>query len=276
MNQVIMVTGSSHGIGLATVERLAKAGYRVYATTRDVSDAKELHALSARIHNISIEQLDVRSDVSVNRAVQNILRKEGKIDVVINNAGFGIYGPSETLNMGEIFRQFDTNVFGVMRVIHAVAPHMRARNSGRIINISSVSGIAPSKNMPVYSATKAALESLTASYACHLYPIKFVSIQPGPVVTDFEPRTPFGHRFKKDENPYREMLQKSRYAWKKMMDGGQSPFEVAQVIQKAIESNNPDLWYQTSQAVSDLVRKHFRDPTGNNRIPVGFPPISKL
>lgn len=280
MTQVVLVTGSSHGIGLATVEHLARAGYRVYATARNPEQATELHQLAAKVNNIFIDHLDVNSDISVKLAVDKIIAKEKKIDVLINNAGNGIYGPAETLTIDEIKQQFDTNVLGVMRVTHAVLPIMRDLRKGRIINISSVSGVVPSRNLPVYSACKAALESLTASYASNLsdFGIKFISIQPGPVVTDFEPRTPYGSRFKANENPYLEMVQNNRAAWKRMMDGGQTTAEVAKVIHKALEDKNPDLWYQTDKKVTDLFSLHYKDPTGNTRIPKGNPPIipSKL
>lgn len=269
MPGIVLITGASHGIGLATTEHLAKAGYKVYATCRDPSKAENLQKLIQKGVNISVLPLDVSLEESVNKAVAVILKNEGTIDVVINNAGFGIYGPSEIHTIEEMQKIFDTNVLGVMRVNKAVVPIMRKQLQGKIINIGSISGAIPSKNMPLYSASKAALESLTASDAHRLarWNIKVSLIQPGPVITNFEPRTLFGSRFSKTDNPYLDVLSEDREKWKKIMDGGQSTFEIAQVIQTAIESHEPKLWYQTSQAVTEAISKHFKDMTGNSRVP---------
>ena len=278
MSGIVLITGASHGIGLATVEHLAKAGYKVYATCRDPSKAEALQKLSQKELSISILPLDVNLEDSVNKAVAIILKNEGAIDTVINNAGFGIYGPSEMHTIEEMRKIFDTNVLGVMRVNQAVVPIMRKQLRGRIINIGSISGAIPSKNMPLYSASKAALESLTASDAHRFarWNIKVSLIQPGPVITNFEPRTLFGSRFNKMENPYLDALSEDREKWKKIMDAGQSPFDVAQVIQTAIEAHEPKLWYQTSQAVTEAISKHFKDMTGNSRIPQSTQITAKL
>lgn len=276
-SRVVLITGASNGIGLATTEYFAKAGYKVYATCRDPLKAEVLQKLSQTNGNISILPLDVVSEDSVTKAVAAIFNKEGAIDVVINNAGFGIYGPSEMHTLEEIRKIFETNFFGVITVNNAVVPIMRKQLRGRIINIGSISGAIPSKNMPIYSASKAALESLTASdaYRFSFWNIKISLIQPGPVITDFEPRTPYGTRFTKLENPY-EDLSADRKRWKMMMDHGQSPFEVAQVIQKAIESPDPELWYQTSQTVKDAIGLHFKNMKGTDRVPQPYIPSLPL
>jgi len=278
MSGTVLLTGASHGIGLATAEHLANAGYNVYATCRDPAKAENLQNLASKGLKITILPLDVNSEESINKAVATILKNEGTIDVVVNNAGFGIYGPSETHTIEEMKRIFDTNVLGVMRVNQAVVPIMRKQLKGRIINIGSISGAIPSKNMPLYSASKAALESLTASDAHRLarWNIKFSLIQAGPVITNFEPRTLFGSRFSKLENLYADTLLEDREKWKKVMDEGQSPFEVAETIKLAIESPEPNLWYQTSKAVSEAINKHFRDLTGNGRIPQPIQVYSKV
>jgi NAD(P)-dependent dehydrogenase (short-subunit alcohol dehydrogenase family) len=269
MTPVVVITGASHGIGLAAAECLAKAGWRVYATVRDLSKATELQKLILKTQGIAIEQLDVSSSDSVNRAIKTIIAKEGRIDAVVNNAGFGIFGPAETHTVEEARSLFDVNVFGVLRVMQAVLPLMRKQKNGRIINISSISGVIPSKNIPIYSACKAALESLSASDAYALAPwnIKVSLIQPGPVLTLFESRTPYGSHFKDHENPYYETLSQNREAWAKLMKEGQSAEEVAKVILQALQDSSPKLWYQTSQGVRQAIGKHFKDLSGNGRIP---------
>ena len=277
---VVLLTGASQGIGLATAEHLGRAGYKVYATCRDPEKAKDLKALAQEVSNITILNLDVTSKLSVKTAIDHVMNKEGAIDVVINNAGFGIYGPAETQSLKEIKHVFNTNLFGVIRVTHKVAPIMRNQMQGRIINIGSISGAIPSKNMPIYSCSKAALESLTATYAYHFakWGILMALVQPGPVVTSFEPRTDFGKRFKcLEKNPYADVLNQDRAVWKKMMDGGQTPLEVAKIIQEIIESPQPQLWNPTSQAVKDAFSKQYTDITGAIRIPQRAQPIqSKL
>lgn len=178
----------------------------------------------------------------------------------------------------EMQKIFETNVFGVMRVNQAVVPIMRKQLRGRIINIGSISGAIPSKNMPLYAASKAALESLTASDAHRFarWNIRVSLIQPGAVITSFEPRTLFGSRFKILENPYLDTLLEDRAKWKEFMDGGQSPVEVAEVIQAALESEDPKLWYQTSQSVTEAISKHFKDMSGNTRIPQSPQILAKL
>lgn len=278
MPGVVLITGASNGIGLAATEHLAMAGYKVYATCRYPAKAESLHKLTQKNLNITILSLNVNSKDSVKNAVATIFKREGTIDVVINNAGFGIYGPTEMHTIKEMIKIFNTNFFGVIRVNQAVVPIMRKQLRGRIINIGSISGAIPSKNMPLYAASKAALESLTATDAHRLarWNIRVTLIQPGAVKTNFEPRTRFASRFNNKENPYADTLPADREKWKKIMDGGQQPSAVAETIQLAIEDKEPKLWYQTSQAATEAIGKHFKDMTGNSRIPDSPPIPSKL
>ncbi len=266
---VVLVTGSSTGIGLATVKQLAEAGYRVYATVRNPGCSPELQALAATLNNVIIELMDVTSIDSVNQTVSKINIKEKRIDVLINNAGFGVYGPSETHSINQIKQLFKTNVLGVVHLTKAVLPIMRKQNHGTIVNLSSVAGVIPSGNIPHYAACKAYVEHLSASDRLHLakWNIKVILIQPGPVVTNFIGRTKDGESFTQEENPYKETISSNRKAWEKMMEEGQTPEEVAKVIKMALESSNPKLWYQTSQVISDKIAKHHIDITGNGRVP---------
>ncbi|MEK6909960.1 MAG: SDR family NAD(P)-dependent oxidoreductase, partial [Candidatus Aenigmatarchaeota archaeon] len=139
MNNVILITGCSSGIGLATAVLLAKNNYKVYATMRDLSRKEKLEEASKQSNaNLEIKQLDVTDDISVRNAVKQIIEKEGRIDVLVNNAAYGLRGTIENVTISEVQQQFDTNVFGVIRVCQEVLPHMRKQNSGHVINISSV------------------------------------------------------------------------------------------------------------------------------------------
>jgi short-subunit dehydrogenase len=269
IEKIILITGATHGIGFAATKYLAEeGGYRIYAGCRD-HHAEALLKLSESSRNVRVLPLDVTSDSSVKDAVAEILKCEKTIDVVINNAGFGIYGPSEIHTIEEIQKIFNTNFVGVIRVNNEVIPIMRKQRKGRIINIGSISGCVPSKNMAIYSAIKAALETLTAAdaYALKPFGIKCSLIIPGPVVTNFERRTAFGSRFKLADNPYGDNLVDNREKWKKMMEDGQSPLDVARTIQEAMEMHEPKLWYPTSLRVEEHIKRQFTDPTGNRRIP---------
>lgn len=267
---VVLLTGASQGIGLATATLLAQKGYKVYATCRYCKNAKELLELAKRIPTIIPLELDVTSTASVQRAVAAIKMREHRIDIVINNAGCGVYGPIDSHTMGQAQEIFDTNVFGVMRVILAVLPIMKKWKGGRIVNIGSASGIQPSRNLPVYSSSKAALESLSASYAYQLakWNIQVSLIQPGPVNTNFQKNTPDGElRIKEKNEAYSDVAHEARKYWEKTLDEGQSPLEIAKIIYKTLTTPHPDFWVPTSEAVKETIVKHFKDPSGNTRIP---------
>lgn len=273
---IVLLTGASQGIGLATAEQLGKAGYKVYASCRDPENAEALQELSKKISNIKILALDVNSQESVDQAVTKIMKNDGTIDVLINNAGFGIYGPSEMHTIEEAQKIFNTNFFGVMRVNHTVVPIMRKALKGRIINLGSISGAIPSINMAIYGTSKAALESLSASdaYRYKKWNIKVILIQGGPIVTNFAPTIAFGTRFSKlEDNPYADVLHQDKAVWKGKMDKGIPASDVAKLIQKVIETPEPDFWYQTSQQVSQDIGRHFKDLTGNIRIPIPKPKL---
>src|SRR3954463_12771396 len=148
---VALVTGASSGIGEATAQRLAKAGFKVYGTSRQ--------GIHKGPRSFEMLQLDVTRDASVEAAVQEVIRLEGRIDVLVNNAGFGVApaGAEET-SIAQAKAIFDTNFFGLVRMTRAVVPHMRRRRSGRILNIGSVLGFLPMPYGALYAATKHAIE----------------------------------------------------------------------------------------------------------------------
>ena len=193
-NTVIVVTGSSTGIGKAIVEEFAKLGndYKIYATMRNIDKAEESLKL---LSNIEILPLDVTKSHSVDDTINKIISKEGKIDVLVNNAGYGIAGTVEACTMDEVQDIFDVNVFGIIRVLQAVLPSMRTNQAGHIINISSTSGIRGIAGMDYYTSSKFALEGLTDSLRYSLAPfnIAISNINAGPV------RTAFINRFGKSQ-----------------------------------------------------------------------------
>jgi NAD(P)-dependent dehydrogenase (short-subunit alcohol dehydrogenase family) len=186
--KVAVVTGSSTGIGLETSLALARNGFLTCATMRDLKKSNEIESI-ARKENIPIKafEMNVDDDDSVNKAITKIVNEFGRTDILVNNAGYGLFGAMEDFTMDEIKKQFETNVFGVMRVIQNVLPTMRQQQSGIIINVSSMSGLAGIPSQSVYSATKFAVEGMSEALSYELEPfgIKTVLIEPGVINTEF-------------------------------------------------------------------------------------------
>ncbi|WP_148685358.1 SDR family oxidoreductase [Candidatus Nitrosocosmicus hydrocola] len=186
--KVAVVTGSSTGIGLETSLELARNGFLTCATMRDLKKAVEIENI-AREENLPIKvfEMNVDDDGSVNTAITKIVDEYGRIDILVNNAGYGLFGALEDFTMDEIKKQFETNVFGVMRVIQNVLPTMRQQIGGIIINVSSMSGLAGIPSQSVYSATKFAVEGMSEALSYELEPfgIKMILIEPGIINTEF-------------------------------------------------------------------------------------------
>ncbi|MEM8897567.1 MAG: SDR family oxidoreductase [Bacteroidota bacterium] len=187
MSKTVLITGASSGIGKAAARLFAEKGWNVAATMRkpqNVTDLQETESLKKIA-------LDVQDKSSIHSAVQETLTTFGNIDVVVNNAGYGLWGPMEEIEDGKIRRQFDVNVFGLIDVIKEVLPSMRSQKSGVIINISSVGGKLGTPLGSMYHGTKFAVEGITESLNFELNPvgIKARLVEPGGVKTDFAGRS---------------------------------------------------------------------------------------
>ena len=229
------------------------------STSKDFSD-QESHVKDL-IHILS---LDVADQSSISRVIETILEAEERIDVLVNNAGYGLYAPVELATEDEIARQFDVNVFGPLRLIRSVLPSMRRQMSGHIINISSIGGIVSNPGLGIYNATKHALEAISASLAATVFPwnIKVTVIQPGATATEFAEVMPVGQALAKD-NPYKSFCEKHREHMRKILKEGQDPQEVASLIVDIIESEKPDFRYQTSKRIQETAKNIVVDPSGN-------------
>ena len=179
--KVVLVTGASSGIGSATAEHLVNRGYRVFGTARSPQKA-------STASGVSLLPLDVTMEASVSRAVQAVLDAAGRIDVLVNNAGLGVFGAFEETSIEQAQALFDTNVFGVIRTSKAVLPHMRARRSGLIVNVSSVQGFIPAPYAAFYSSTKHALVGLSESldHEVRQFGIRVVLVEPAFTRTGFD------------------------------------------------------------------------------------------
>ncbi len=192
MSQTILVTGSASGFGRLTVETLARQGHRVFAgirasTSRNTRATNELHALAEKEHlALQVVELDVTNDTSVHEAIEQVIQTGDRLDVVVNNAGVAYSGPLEAFTLEQVQQQFETNVFGVIRVNRAALPHMRAQGSGLLLQIGSVVGRLAFPFVGLYGATKFALEGLTESYRYELAAlgIDAVIVEPGTYPTN--------------------------------------------------------------------------------------------
>lgn len=180
--KVILITGCSSGIGKSLSLSLNNIGHKVYATARNVKTLADLAEKS-----IYTFQLDVSIDDDIDRVVQLIIKTEGRIDILINNAGYGLIGPIVEIPDEEIKHQFNTNLFGPLKLINKIVPVMKSNGNGVIVNIGSISGLATTPFSGAYCATKAALHSISDALRMELFPfgIKVVTVQPGGIKTNF-------------------------------------------------------------------------------------------
>jgi NAD(P)-dependent dehydrogenase (short-subunit alcohol dehydrogenase family) len=251
--KVALVTGSSTGIGFETSIILARNGFHTFATMRKFEDGKSENITNvAKNENIPLQviQLDVDSDHSVLDAVNTIMRERGRIDIVINNAGYALAGPFEETSMEEIRAQFETNFFGAVRVMQAVIPIMRDQKSGKIVNITSMGGRIAVPLDSVYHGTKFALEGLSESlqYELASFGIKIILIEPGAVGSNFWKNLKIAsktlnHNNNNSYSPYQQIVNNVSESFWKMEQNTTPPSEVAKVILQAVQASNPDFRY---------------------------------
>jgi NAD(P)-dependent dehydrogenase (short-subunit alcohol dehydrogenase family)/sugar lactone lactonase YvrE len=261
MAGTVLVTGASSGIGEETAKGLLKAGYIVYAGARRVDAMRSLEAAGARALS-----LDVTDDASMTAAVDAILRETGRIDVLVNNAGYGSFGALEDVPLDEGRRQFEVNVFGLARLTQLVLPTMRAQRAGRIVNVSSASGKVGEPFAAWYHASKHALEGLSDSLRMELHPfgIDVVIIEPGPT------RTPWGGiarnslTLRSGKGAYRDGAQAHIAMLVAASKGSMpsAPSDVAAVIVKAVRSRRPKTRYPVGGAKIVLILRRILSDRG--------------
>ena len=231
--QVVLVTGASSGIGKACAEHLASLGHKVYGTSRQASGKQG---------GVDMIPMDVTKDVSVQDAVQQILRSENRIDAVINNAGYGIAGSVEETSVREAQEQFDTNFFGMFRVTKAVLPGMRERKAGLIVNMSSIGGLISIPFQSFYCATKFAIEGFTEALRMevHAFGIRVVLIEPGDHRTNFT-RSRVRTKESQGPSPYREKFDAALGVMEHDEQNGPPPEAIAHKIGKLLTAGSPAL-----------------------------------
>ena len=240
MKKTVLITGTSSGIGKATVFEFAKMGWNVIATQRNPENELDFN----KFPNVKMYPLDVTNLESIKQTISQAQKDYGKIDVVVNNAGYGVDGAFEAMSDEIIEKQFNTNVFGLMRVTREAIKHMRPNGGGTIIQISSMGGKITFPLYSIYHATKFAVEGFTESlhYELSQFNIKMKLIEPGPIVTDFYGRS---RQFIKpiDTNQYDGFIQKFNDAAEKVMKDAEGPEVVAKMIFKSATDNSNQMRY---------------------------------
>ena len=248
--KVALVTGSSRGIGFVTSTTLARNGFLTYASMRNLDNEKEIRLVVDK-EKIPLQtiQLDVTDSNSVHNAIKSIVEQSGRIDVLVNNAGYGLVGAFEELGIEEIKQQYETNLFGVIRVTQAVLPIMRKQKSGIIVNMSSGAGRFGYPNGSAYVSTKFALEGLSESIAYEVEPfcIKIVLVEPGFVRTNFS--NVVAKKSQSTNSQYSKMTEKMAASIEQMKLKSSPPELVANVVLEVVTSKNPNLRYLAGKDV---------------------------
>ena len=265
--KVAVVTGSSSGIGFETSLLLARKGFYTYATMRNLNKSQKINDVVEKENlPLKILQLDVTDDKSVKDAIRQITDESSRIDVLVNNAGYGVMGAVEDLSIDEFKSQFETNFFGVIRVTKEVIPIMRNQGSGNIINVSSVGGRIGIPLNTAYISSKFAIEGFSESmrYELEQFGIDVILIEPGVVKTNFFENADVVVN-NNDNNtsttnnitsPYSQLTQKLFEGFEPMLNSSSSSVssDVAEVIYQVIESNNRDVRYPVGKDAVSIIK----------------------
>ena len=260
--KVAVVTGSSSGIGYETALLLARNGFDTFATMRNLNKSKEITDVAKKENlPLRVMQLDVTDDRSVVDAINSILDEKKSIEVVVNNAGYGLMGSVEDSSLDEIKAQFETNFFGAIRVMQQVIPIMRKQRTGTIVNVSSVAGRIGFPMGSAYVSSKFALEGLSESMSYELkqFGIKILLIEPGVIKTNFAFVTP--KKALHTNSSYSQLMNKIEENLFSTIANGTSPNEVAKVILRAITEESPEQRYLVGNDALELInaRKNSTD-----------------
>ncbi|MBL9017574.1 MAG: SDR family oxidoreductase [Myxococcales bacterium] len=245
-SKTVLITGATAGIGRMTALHLAKLGHHVIASGRKVAELAKLKTEAQGLGTLDTLVLDVTSKESIDAAVAAVTELTGGkgLDVLVNNAGFGVLGPTSEIDDAEMRRQYETNVFGLMAVTRAFLPQMRARRAGRIINVSSVGGRITLPFFGVYNSTKYAVESLSDALRYELRPfgIDVTLIEPGVIRTNFE-ATAVGNLSQFDATPYAGAVAKYEQMSKTADRFASNPIVIAKAIARAVNARRPAARY---------------------------------
>ncbi|MDY8136029.1 oxidoreductase [Aquimarina sp. 2201CG5-10] len=241
MKKIVLITGASSGIGKKTAKLLLEKGFTVYGSARRTEKMKDIEQLG-----VKLLAMDVTKEDSMLQGMQTLINQEGRIDILINNAGYGSYGALEDVPMEEAKYQFEVNVFGLARLTQLALPHMRKQKAGKIINISSIGGRFGEPHGSWYHATKFAVEGLSDSIRMELkqFGIDVVVIQPGAIKTEWNKIARENLVKVSGNTAYSELVHKHSRFLKEADDKfGSEPTVIANVITKAIDAKKPKTRY---------------------------------
>jgi short-subunit dehydrogenase len=264
MHQVALITGCSSGIGYETALMLARNGFYTFATMRNTKKSDSLEEIIRKESlDLNIRELDVNDDTSIENTINCIKREANRIDVLINNAGYGLVGFFEDLTLDEIRNQFETNFFGVLNITKKIIPIMRLQKSGTIINVSSGAGQVGFPGISAYVSTKFAIEGFSESLMYELFPygIKVVIIEPGVIKTNFFRNCIVSEHSMKSSSPYSRSLDKFQRNVELMQEHATSPIDVAKVIIQVLGNNEPKQRYIVGNDVAMILeaKKNLSD-----------------
>jgi NAD(P)-dependent dehydrogenase (short-subunit alcohol dehydrogenase family) len=266
--KVALVTGCSSGVGLAVAVQLAQEGYKVYATMRNVDKAGDLNAAVKEAgvsDKVVVLPLDVCQDASVSAAIAKIVGIDQRIDVLVNNAGFSVFGGVEMMPLDKMKNQMETNLFGCIRVMQAVLPHMRAQRAGHIISVSSVGGVWGQPLNDIYCASKFALEGFVESMApvYRQFNIHMSLVEPGGIKTAFiaNAARPDMEGMEDDLKPFVAQVA-SVYQENAKTGTAQTAAEVAEHIVATAKNPAPPLRVQTNRAIQGVFEIKLGDTSG--------------
>jgi NAD(P)-dependent dehydrogenase (short-subunit alcohol dehydrogenase family) len=270
---IALVTGSSSGIGFETSILLARSGFYTYATVHKLEGNGPRQIIEiAKTENLPLEvvQLDVDSDESVVDTISSIVKRNNRIDFVVNNAGYALGGALEETSMDEIRNQFETNFFGALRVMQAVIPIMRKQGSGKIVNITSMGGRISIPLSTFYHGSKFALEGVSESLQYELEPfgIKIILIEPGAVGSNFWKSIKIANKSTNPNSPYTQLATNMSRTFKKIEESAIHPSEVAKTILDVATSQDPQLRYVVGNDAAKTfeARKNMSDREFGNLI----------
>ena len=261
---IALVTGGSTGIGFETSLLLARNGFYTYATMRNLNKSLKIKEIAEKENlHLKVLKLDVTDDESVKDAIRQIIDERSRIDVLVNNAGYGVMGAVEDLSLNEFKSQFETNFFGVIRVTKEVIPIMRKQGNGNIINVSSVGGIIGLPLNSAYISSKFALEGWSESmrYELEQFGVDVLLIEPGVVKTNFFENVVINNNNNMSSpdnktSAYSQLTQKLFEGFVPMLNSSTSsaPSDVAEVIYQAIESNNREVRYPVGKDAVSIIK----------------------
>jgi NAD(P)-dependent dehydrogenase (short-subunit alcohol dehydrogenase family) len=268
MSKVVLITGASSGMGKLSASYLAQNGYIVYAGTRDQNP-------TSSVENLTNIYLDVTKTQSIKSAVALVMENEGKIDVLVNNAGYGLLATVEDGTDEEIFNQFDVNVFGLIKTTREVLPHMREAKSGVIINISSFLGKMGLPLLSHYNASKYAVEGIVDSLRFETLPfnIRVHSIQSGLFSTNFVKKgLVVNAKTTSEDSPYKELVSHFVPIVAQAINEGANPQPIADAIKDIIENENSDIFVPVGAEAESFVpmRKSMSDKEFEQKIKETF------